>query len=150
MWQDFDAGGTRNRNRRRKNMSGIPGMGQRWQAVLKIRVIMIPLPENTAAGAASGDSCGVKGCCRVFRQPSRAILTYSVPHRGRENYKSMAGHYALSWRVGLFCGRGISDTDYGERIIIYINFATRCRKAGGIKFCLRKFKTQRCKPCISL
>ena len=37
-------------------MSGIPGMGQRWQAALKIRVIMIPLPENTAAGAASGVS----------------------------------------------------------------------------------------------
>lgn len=82
-------------------MSGIPGMGQRWQAVLKIRVIMIPLPENTAAGAASGDSCGVKGCCRVFRQPCRAVLTYSVPHRGRENYKFMAGLYALSWRVGI-------------------------------------------------
>ena len=66
-------------------MSGIPGMGQRWQSALKIRVIMIPLPENTVAGAASGDSCGVKGCCRVFRQPCRAVFTYSVPHRGREN-----------------------------------------------------------------
>ncbi len=72
-------------------MSGIPGMGQRWQAVLKIRVIMIPLPENTAAGAASGDSCGVKGCCRVFRQPCRAVFTYSVPHRGRENKNPWQG-----------------------------------------------------------
>ena len=45
---------------------------------------MIPLPENTAAGAASGDSCGVKGCCRVFRQPCRAVFTYSVPHRGEK------------------------------------------------------------------
>lgn len=35
-------------------MSGIPGMGQRWQAALKIWMIMIPLPGNTAAGAASG------------------------------------------------------------------------------------------------
>ena len=60
-WQDFDAGGTRNRNRRRKNMSGIPGMGQ----------------------------------------PCRAVFTYSVPHRGRENYKSMAGYHARLWRVGI-------------------------------------------------
>ncbi len=35
-------------------MSGIPGIGQRWQAVLKIQMIMIPLPENTAAGVAFG------------------------------------------------------------------------------------------------
>ena len=82
-------------------MSGIPGMGQSWQSALKLRVIMIPLPEKLAAGAASGDSCGVKGCYSVFRQPCRAVFTYSVPHRGRENYKSMAGHYALPWRVGI-------------------------------------------------
>lgn len=67
-------------------MSGIPGMGQRWQAALKIRVIMIPLPENTAAGAASGDSCGVKGCCRVFRQPCRAVL-HIPAHAGGEKIK---------------------------------------------------------------
>ena len=35
-------------------MSGIPGVGQRWQAVLKFRVKIIPLPESPAAGAASG------------------------------------------------------------------------------------------------
>ncbi len=46
-------------------MSGISGMGQNWQAVLKIRMIMIPLPENTAAGAASGVCCSGKGNCRV-------------------------------------------------------------------------------------
>jgi len=107
MWQDFDAGGTRNRNRRRKNMSGIPGMGQRWQAVLKIRVTMIPLPENTAAGAASGDSCGVKGCCRVFRQPCRAVLIYSVPHRGRENKNPWQGIMPCLGVWGLLFGRGI-------------------------------------------
>lgn len=56
-------------------MSGIPGMGQGWQPALKNRMIMIPLPENTAAGAASGDSCGVKGCCR-----------YSGGHAGRFLY----------------------------------------------------------------
>ena len=67
-------------------MSGIPGMGQRWQAALKIRVIMIPLPENTAAGAASGDSCGVKGGCRVFRQPCRAVL-HIPSHTGGEKMK---------------------------------------------------------------
>ena len=46
-------------------MSGIPGMGQRWQSALKIRVIMIPQPENTAAGAASGVCYSGKGCCKV-------------------------------------------------------------------------------------
>ncbi|RKI88198.1 hypothetical protein D7V94_19670 [Parablautia intestinalis] len=34
-WQHFNGVKTRNRNRRRKNMSGIPGVGQRWQAALK-------------------------------------------------------------------------------------------------------------------
>ena len=72
-------------------MSGIPNMGQHWQPVLKIRVIMIPLPENTAAGAASGDSCGGKGCCRVFRRPCRAVFTYSGPHRGRGNQNPWQG-----------------------------------------------------------
>ena len=46
-----------------KNRSGIPGMGQRWQAVLKYRMIMIPLPETTAAGAAFGVCRSVEGCC---------------------------------------------------------------------------------------
>lgn len=46
-------------------MSGIPGTGQRRQAALKIRVIMIPLPENTAAGAASGVCYSGNGCCKV-------------------------------------------------------------------------------------
>ncbi len=40
-------------------------MGQRWQAVLKIRMIMIPLPENMAAGAVSGVCYSGKGCCKV-------------------------------------------------------------------------------------
>ncbi|NBJ93375.1 hypothetical protein [Parablautia muri] len=53
---------------------------------LEIRVIMIPLPENTAAGAASGDSCGVKGGCRVFRQPCRAVL-HIPSHTGGEKMK---------------------------------------------------------------
>ena len=96
-------------------MSGIPGMGQRWQAALKIRVIMIPLPENTAAGTASGDSCGVKGCCRVFRQPCWAVFTYSVPHRGRKNKNPWQGIMPCLGVWGLlFCGRGILDTDCGE------------------------------------
>lgn len=60
-------------------MSGIPGMGQRWQAALKIRVIMIPLPENTAAGAASGVCCSVKGCCRV--SGSHAGRSLHIPSR---------------------------------------------------------------------
>ena len=47
-------------------MSGIPSMGQRWQAVLKNWMIMIPLPEKLAAGAASGVCCSGKGCCRVL------------------------------------------------------------------------------------
>lgn len=44
-------------------MSGLPGMGQRWRAAMKYRVIMIPLPETTAAGAASGVCRSVEGCC---------------------------------------------------------------------------------------
>ena len=44
-------------------MSGISGMGQRWQSALKIRVTMIPLPENTAAGAASGVCRSMEGSC---------------------------------------------------------------------------------------
>lgn len=91
-------------------MSGIPGMGQRWQAALKIRVIMIPLPENTAAGVASGDSCGVKGCCRVFRQPCRAVFTYSVSHRGRENKNP--------WQGIMLC-RGVCGYFVEERRLIY-------------------------------
>ncbi len=106
-------------------MSGIPGMGQRWQAALKIRVIMIPLPENTAAGTASGDSCGVKGCCRVFRQPCWAVFTYSVPHRGRENKNPWQGIMPCLGVWGLlFCGRGILDTDCGERKAAYIFYDT--------------------------
>lgn len=46
-------------------MSGIPGMGQHWQAALKRRMIMIPLPENPAAGVASGVCCSVEGCYRA-------------------------------------------------------------------------------------
>ena len=72
-------------------MSGIPGMGQYWQPALKIRVIMIPLPENTAAGAASGVCYSVKGCCKVSGSHCRAVLAYSGPHRGRGNQKTMAG-----------------------------------------------------------
>ncbi|MCM1193899.1 MAG: hypothetical protein NC389_15900 [Acetatifactor muris] len=34
-----------------------PRHGQRWQAVLKFRVKIIPLPENLAAGVASGVCC---------------------------------------------------------------------------------------------
>ncbi len=72
-------------------MSGIPGMGQRWQAALKGRMIMIPLPGNTAAGAASGVCCSGKGCCKVSGSHCRAALAYSGPHRGRGNDKTMAG-----------------------------------------------------------
>ena len=43
------------------------------------------------------------------------------PTPGERKSKSMAGHYALLWRVGItFCGRGILDTDSGERKTIYI------------------------------
>ncbi len=67
-------------------MSGIPGVGQRWQAALKIRVTMIPLPENTVAGAASGVCCSVEGNC--WASGSRPDgPAYSGPRRGRENEK---------------------------------------------------------------
>lgn len=61
-------------------MSGIPGMGQRWQAALKIRMIMIPLPENAAAGAASGVCYSGKGCCKVSGSRSDDPA-YSGPQR---------------------------------------------------------------------
>ena len=99
-WQDFEAGGTRNRNRRRKNMSGIPGMGQRWQSVLKIRVIMIPQPENTAAGAASGVCRSMEGSCGA--SGSHAGRSLHIPSRtgGRENNKSMAGKHQIKGYIG--------------------------------------------------
>ena len=90
QWQDLNVDWTRNRNRRRKNRSGIPGMGQYWQPVLKFRVIMIPLPENTAAGAASGVCYSGKGCCKVSGSHVRRSCIFR-PHRGRENQKTMAG-----------------------------------------------------------
>lgn len=66
-------------------MSGIPGMGQRWQAALKIRMIMIPLPGNTAAGAASGVCYSGKGCCKV--SGSRQTVLHIPAHAGGEKMK---------------------------------------------------------------
>ena len=64
-------------------MSGIPGMGQRWQSALKIRMIMIPLPEKLAAGAASGVCCSRKGSCKV--SGSLAGRSLHIPsHTGGE------------------------------------------------------------------
>jgi len=81
---------TRNRNRRRKNRSGIPGMGQQWQAVLKRWMIMIPLPEITAAGAASGVCCSVEGCCRALgSRPDGLYIFRPTPGEGKS--KTMTG-----------------------------------------------------------
>ena len=110
QWQDLDADQTRNRNRRRKNRSGIPGMGQYWQSALKIRVIMIPLPKNTAAGAASGVCCSGKGCCKVSGSHCRAVLAYSGLHRGRENQKTMAGE-AQDWHCQM-CFSAVACGNY--------------------------------------
>ncbi len=112
-------------------MSGIPGMGQCWQSALKIRMIMIPLPENTAAGAASGVCCSGEGCCRA--SGSLAGRSRHIPsHTGGEKMKNH-GRVLYScrgvWEL-LFCGRGISDTDSGEKKTIYINFAVLESKAG--------------------
>ena len=74
---------------------------------LEIRVIMIPLPENTAAGAASGDSCGVKGGCRVFRQPCRAVL-HIPSHTGGGKMKNHAGG-DCSMISGMACGSYFVD-----------------------------------------
>ena len=64
-------------------MSGIPGMGQSWQSVLKSRVIMIPLPENTAAGAASGVCRSMEGSCGA--SGSHAGRSLHIPsHTGGE------------------------------------------------------------------
>ena len=67
-------------------MSGILGMGQRWQAALKIRVIIIPLPENTAAGVASGVCRSVEGSCGA--SGSFAGRSLHIPsHTGGEKIK---------------------------------------------------------------
>ena len=80
-------------------MSGIPGMGQRWQTALKIRVIMIPLPENTAAGVASGVCCSRKGCFRV--SGSHAGRSLHIPsHTGEEKIKI----HGRALCFGLACG----------------------------------------------
>lgn len=81
-------------------------MWQWWHSALKIRVIMIPLPENTAAGVASGDSCGVKGCCKVFRQLCRAVL-HIPAYIGGEEMKNHARGCAVrmcSMASGMACG----------------------------------------------
>ncbi len=91
-------------------MSGIPGMGQRRQSALKNRVIMIPLPKNTAAGAASGVCYSGKGCCKVSgSQPDGPA--YSGPRRGRANenpwQEERLHELQHSFRHGvwgLFCG----------------------------------------------
>ncbi len=91
-------------------MSGISGMGQRWQAALKIWVIMIPLPENMAAGAASGVCYSGKGCCKVSGSRLGGPA-YSGPRRGRGNENPWQGEmlYVLQralWHGAweLFCG----------------------------------------------
>lgn len=67
-------------------MSGIPGMGQGWQPVLKNRMIMIPLPENTAAGAASGVCYSGIGCCKVSGSLAGRLL-HIPAHTGGEEMK---------------------------------------------------------------
>ena len=130
-------------------MSGISDMGQRWQAALKIRVIMIPLPENTVAGAASGDSCGVKGCCRVFRQPCRAVLTYSVPHRGRENKNPWQGIMRSLgvWGLLFLWKRDFRYRFWRKENHIY-KLCDTMSQSGREKISPKKFEIQRCKPCI--
>ncbi len=86
-------------------MSGIPGMGQRWQAALKIRMIMIPLPENTAVGAASGVCCSVEGCCRASGSRPDGPA-YSGPHWGRENKNPWQGVMPCLGVWGYFVEKG--------------------------------------------
>lgn len=42
----------------------------------------------------------------------------------------------------------MSDTDCGERKTIYINFATRCRKVSGIKFCSKNLRHKGVSPAF--
>ena len=104
-------------------------MGQYWQSALKIRVIMIPLPENTAAGAASGDSCGEKGGCKVFRQPlpgGPCIFRPTPGERKSENHGRGSTRLTLSdvlfccgvWELFIY-GKRILDTDFRESRIDY-------------------------------
>ena len=77
-------------------MSGIPGMRQHWRSDLKIWVTMIPMLVNTAAGAASGDSCGVKGCCRV--SGGHAGRSLHIPaHTGGEEIKNYIKGNSTAW-----------------------------------------------------
>lgn len=85
---------TRNRNRRRKSVSGTPA----WATLaggLKIRMIMIlVLYENTASRAASGACCGRKGRRRVSGgQPGRSYIL-PFPHRG-ERIKKLHWHIPI-------------------------------------------------------
>ena len=107
-------------------MSGIPGMGQRWQAVLKIRVIMIPLLENMAAGVASGVCRSREGSSGA--SGSLAGRSLHIPSRtgGEKIINPWQGIMLCLGVWGLlFCGRGISDTEkkitfLGERQDAYI------------------------------
>ena len=82
---------------------------------------MIPLPENTAAGAASGVCRSMEGSCGA--SGSLAGRSLHIPsHTGGEKIINpwqgiMPG--CGVWGL-LFCGRGILDTDCGERHDAYI------------------------------
>lgn len=83
-------------------------MGQRWQPALKHRMIMIPLPEIKATGAASGVCCSGKGCCRASgSQPDGP--TYS-DHTEVEELKNHCGVKCCAniWSVALYDVWGIT------------------------------------------
>ena len=74
-------------------MSGIPSMGQRWQAVLKNWMIMIPLPENTAAGAASGVCRSMEGSCGVSgSHAGRSLHIMPTPGERKQRMPGFARH----------------------------------------------------------
>lgn len=85
LQRKLSAGKTRYRSRRRKNMSGIPGIWQHWQAALKYRIIMIPLSKK-------GSRSGVRGVLQRGRvlqgigESARRSYIFRL-HRGRENEK---------------------------------------------------------------
>ena len=97
-------------------MSGIPGMGQSWQSALKIRVIMIPLPEKLAAGAASGACRSMEGSCGA--SGSLAGRSLHIPsHTGGEKIINPWQGIMLCLGVWglLFCGRRKIDIQIVEK-----------------------------------
>ena len=71
-------------------MSGIPGIGQRWQAVLKIRVTMIPRRRNWQPERHPGCAAAWKGAVgHQAALPSDPYIFRPTP--GERKLKTISG-----------------------------------------------------------